>query len=45
MAGTYQLDLNDEQNVAMLAETATIDVRPPSINDGRTSDLWQMDWT
>ncbi len=35
----YQLDLNDEQNVAMLAETATIDVRPPSINDGRTSDL------
>jgi cytidylate kinase len=33
------LEINDEKAVTQLAETAQIDVRPSSQNDGRTSDV------
>jgi len=33
------LEISDEQAVTQLAETAQIDVRPSSLNDGRTSDV------
>ena len=34
------LDVNDEQAVTQLAEEIQIDVKPPSADDGRTSDVW-----
>ncbi len=34
------LDVNDEQAVTQLAQEIQIDVKPPSANDGRTSDVW-----
>jgi CMP/dCMP kinase len=33
------IPINDEEAVTRLAEQAQIDVRPPSVNDGRTSDV------
>lgn len=35
----HGLDISDETAVTQLAETAQIDVRPPSQNDGRTCDV------
>ena len=35
----HQVSLEDEQAVTRLAEEAQIDVRPPSSDDGRTSDV------
>ena len=34
------LDVNDERAVTQLAEEIQIDVKPPSADDGRTSDVW-----
>ena len=34
------LDLESEQQIGELAETAELDVRPPSAADGRLSDVW-----
>ena len=33
------LDLRDESTITILAQTAQIDIRPPSINDGRACDV------
>jgi cytidylate kinase len=39
LALNHDMNLRDEENITRLAEEAQIDIRPPSINDGRALDI------